>query len=49
MQRKMIEQTIINLTYDMDCIGIDNEICSTLSTLSDDDLISVLNQILESI
>ena len=47
--RKMIEDTILNLTYDMDCIGVEAEIFEELARLSDSDLEAVLNQILEEL
>ena len=44
--RSMLESTILNLTYDMDCIGCESEIYEELSRLSDSDLETVLNDIL---
>ena len=47
--RKLLEQTLINLVYDMDWIGIGQELIDDeLSKLSDDDLISILNKVIEN-
>lgn len=41
--RGMIEQTLYNLRYDMDCIGAEAEIWEELHSLTDEDLITVFN------
>lgn len=47
--RKMLEQTLVNLVYDMDWIGLEpEEIDGELSKISDDDLIAILNRVIEN-
>lgn len=46
--RKMLEQTLVNLVYDMDWIGLGPEIDDELSKISDDDLIAILNKVIEN-
>ena len=41
--RAMIEQTLFNLHYDMDCIGAEAEILEQLHSLTDEELITVFN------
>ena len=41
--RGMIEQTLFNLRYDMDCIGQDAEMWEQLHSLTDEELITVFN------
>lgn len=45
--RAMIEQTLFNLRYDMDCIGAETEIWEQLHSLTDDELITVFNDFVE--
>ena len=45
-QRTMLETTLYNLTYDMDCIGCESEIHDAISRLSDAELESVINDYL---
>lgn len=44
----MLEQTLINLTYDMDCIGGAAEIAEQLSALTIADLEDLITDYLES-
>ena len=47
--REMIEQTLINLAYDMHTIGKEQEMKDELARLSDAELISVFNSFVESL
>lgn len=49
MQRKMIEQTVINLACSAGLNGTEYEIFDNLTALSDEDLVNVLNTILKNI
>ena len=42
-ERKMLETTLYNLRYDMDCIGQSAEIWAELSAMTDAELENVLN------
>lgn len=44
----MLEQTLLNLTYDMDCIGADAEIAEQLSKLTISDLEDLITDYLDS-
>lgn len=44
--RKMLESTLFNLRYDMDCIGCELEMWAEISAMSDDDLEVVLSDLL---
>ena len=44
--RSLLEQTLFNLRYDMDCIGQDAEMWAEIAALSDDDLETVLSDLL---
>lgn len=44
-ERSMLESTLYNLSYDMDCIGED--VWSEIAAISDQDLESLINEYVE--
>ena len=47
--RRLLEATLFNLRYDMDCIGDELEMYSDLETMSDDELENILNEMLSNL
>lgn len=47
--RAMLEQTLYNLRYDMDCIGCNDEIAAELAALSIADLEQLITEYLEEV
>lgn len=47
--RELLEKTIYNLRYDMDCIGDEVEMYAELAAMSDADLEKVLNDLLSDL
>lgn len=47
--RAMLEDMILNVTFDMDLIGGEAEVYEQLSILSDEDLVEVLRDILANL
>ena len=45
-ERAMLESTLFNLRYDMDCIGQDAEMRAELSAMSDKELEAAINDYL---
>lgn len=45
-ERAMLEATLFNLVYDMDCIGLDAEMWESLAAMSDSELETVINDYL---
>lgn len=46
--RAMLIQTLINLTYDMDCIGAEEEISEQIAMLTDSDLEDLITEYLST-
>ena len=42
-ERAMLESTLFNLRYDMDCIGLDDEMWAELSAMTDAELEGAIN------
>lgn len=47
--RELLEKTIYNLRFDMDCIGDEVEMYEELAAMSDADLENVLNDLLSDL
>lgn len=47
--RKLLETTLFNLRYDMDCIGEELEMYSDLEAMSDAELESIINEMLSDL
>ena len=47
--RELLEKTIYNLRFDMDCIGDEVEMFAELAAMSDADLEKVLNDLLSNL
>jgi len=45
--REMIEATLLNLRFDMDCIGESDKMWEQLHSMTDDELIRVFNEFVE--
>ena len=43
-ERAMLESTLYNLRYDMDCIGLDDEMWAELSAMTDAELEGAINR-----
>lgn len=44
--RAMLEQTLLNLRFDMDCIGKEAEMYRELAAMTDPELEQILNELL---
>ena len=44
IERAMLESTLFNLRYDMDCIGLDDEMRAELSAMTDAELEGAINR-----